>query len=100
MSNYLLIFRGRLEPESPAAQEAAWATWFQSLGSAVVDWGHRVGRFTTIGAQAPAHTGADPDPVTGYVLIEAENLEAAAEMAKGCPILQAGGHVEVGETFT
>lgn len=100
MSNYLLIFRGRLEPESPAAQEAAWATWFDSLGTAIVDRGHRVGRFTTIGAQAPTHVGTGPDPVTGYVLIQAESLEAAAEMVKACPILQAGGHVEVGETVT
>ena len=65
MSNYLPFFRGRLKPESPAAQDAAWASWFQSLGSDVVDWGHRVGRFTTIGAEAPARAGADPGPVTG-----------------------------------
>lgn len=33
--------------------------------------------------------------VTGYYLIDAESLEKAAELARGCPILQLGGSVEV-----
>jgi hypothetical protein len=37
--------------------------------------------------------------VTGYSIIEADSLDAAVELVKGCPILQSGGSVEVGETF-
>lgn len=33
----------------------------------------------------------------GYSLITAEDLEAAVALAKGCPILERGGAVEVGE---
>jgi hypothetical protein len=43
--------------------------------------------------------GAGADPLTGYILLTADSLDSAAELAKGCPILQAGGKVEVGETF-
>jgi hypothetical protein len=39
MSNYLLAFRGRLDADSPAAQEAVWAKWFQDLGPAILDMG-------------------------------------------------------------
>ena len=33
--------------------------------------------------------------VGGYTLIEARDLAHAAELAKGCPILEVGGSVEV-----
>jgi hypothetical protein len=33
--------------------------------------------------------------VAGYMIIEAQDLERALELAKGCPILEAGGSVEV-----
>jgi len=35
------------------------------------------------------------DLIGGYTLIEASDLAQAAEIAKGCPILEAGGAVEV-----
>jgi hypothetical protein len=36
--------------------------------------------------------------VTGFTIVEAADLEAAIEMARGCPILASGGRIEVGET--
>jgi len=35
------------------------------------------------------------EAIGGYILIRAETLDEAAEMAKGCPILMIGGNVEV-----
>jgi hypothetical protein len=37
--------------------------------------------------------------VTGYSIIQAGSLDAAVELAKGCPILESGGSIEVCETF-
>jgi hypothetical protein len=37
--------------------------------------------------------------LTGYSIPKADNLSAAAKMAKGCPILSGGGSMEVYETF-
>jgi len=79
-----------------------WAKWFQDLGPAgpaIVDMGHRVGRFTTVDSTGVVADGAGADPLTGYILLTADSLDSAAELAKGCPILQGGGKVEVGETF-
>ena len=97
MTNYLFAFRGTLDPDSPATQEAVWRTWFARLGEAIVDWGHRVGHCTTVRAERPAHPA--PDSLTGYLVVRAESMDQATELAKGCPILPAGGSVEVGETF-
>jgi hypothetical protein len=35
----------------------------------------------------------------GYTIVDAAGLDAAVAKAKGCPILAAGGSVEVCETF-
>jgi len=35
------------------------------------------------------------DVIGGYTLIEASDLAHASEIAKGCPILEVGGEVEV-----
>jgi hypothetical protein len=35
------------------------------------------------------------DVVRGYVKLQADSLDAAAELAKGCPVLLHGGMVEV-----
>jgi hypothetical protein len=39
------------------------------------------------------------NPASGYSLIEASDLDDAIAKAKGCPILQANGSIEVAETF-
>lgn len=35
--------------------------------------------------------------VSGYYIIEAENMEEAVELSKGCPVLRLNGSVEVRE---
>ncbi len=35
------------------------------------------------------------DVVAGYIIVQADDLSQAAELAKGCPILEVGGSVEV-----
>ena len=97
MSNYVLTFRGRADRTPDADEEAAWGQWFQELGSTVCDFGHRVGRVSALGSSG-RETGTGRDVLTGYVVITANDLEAAVAVAKGCPGLAHGGGVEVGET--
>jgi hypothetical protein len=35
------------------------------------------------------------DVVGGYIIVEADDIGQAVELSKGCPILDAGGSVEV-----
>jgi hypothetical protein len=92
MSNYVLSFRGRSDRTPSADEESAWGQWFQEISSTIVDFGHRVGRVSALG------NSTREDVLAGYVVINADDLDAAVAVAKGCPGLQSGGLVEVGET--
>ena len=50
----------------------------------------------TVTADGSSDGGASS--LTGYTIIAAADLDAATETAKGCPVLAAGGTVEVYET--
>ena len=101
MAKYLLTYRGGGMPETEAEQAAvmqAWEAWYGTLGAAVADPGNPCGAGRTIAADGSVGpVGAST--ISGYTIISAEDLDAAVGHAKGCPILAAGGSVEVSETF-
>lgn len=100
---YLLVYyggsMGQTEKER-AAQMQAWGAWFGKLGSAVADAGNP---FTptakTLGSDGKVKDGPIGQKATGYSIVEAKSLDAATEMAKGCPVLKSGGQITVYETF-
>ena len=101
MANYLLVFHGGSMPESQeegAKVTQAWTEWFGVLGDKVIDQGNPVSRVRTIAANGSVSEGG-VNPSSGYSVIKADNLDAAVELAKGCPVLQGGASVEVAETF-
>ncbi|MBV9380402.1 MAG: hypothetical protein JOY82_18785 [Streptosporangiaceae bacterium] len=95
MSKYVLAFRGQPGGVPSPEAEQAWGAWFGQLGPAIADPGNRVGATRTM----PAAHGGDPATavLTGYVVIEASDLDAAAKLAAGCPGLADGVDVEVAE---
>jgi len=99
MAKYLMAYHGgemAQTDEQRAAVMAAWGAWFGALGSAIVDPGNPCGPAMTVagdGSIAPGGSSA----LTGYSVISADSLQAASELAKGCPVLGAGGSVEVYE---
>ena len=102
MPKYLLAYHGGGMAETEAEQAkamAAWGAWFGSLGEAVVDPGNPTGPSRTLAADGSASAGGGPNPVTGYTLVTATDLESAVSLAKGCPILASGGTIEVAETI-
>ena len=102
MAKYLLIYHGGSQPESEAAGKkvmAQWVKWFATLGPAVADGGNPTGASKTIAAGGAVSNGAGSNPATGYSLLNADSLEAAVKLAKGCPHLKAGGTVRVYETI-
>jgi hypothetical protein len=101
MAKYLLVYHGggmAEGEEAQAASMAAWGAWFENLGPALADGGNPCGQAKTISGDTVSD-GGGANPATGYSLIEADSLDAAAGLAKGCPVLQSGGSVEVAETF-
>jgi hypothetical protein len=70
---------------------AAWTTWFQGMGANLVDAGKPVVERRTLG-NCPLDSLQG-----GYSLVTADDIEAAVELAEGCPGLRHGFGVEVAE---
>ncbi|MEO5634061.1 hypothetical protein [Gaiella sp.] len=100
MAKYALLYRGGGGmPETPEEGKkimAAWMTWYGALGEAVSDGGAPFGPSLSISADGGRAPNA-PSGLSGYTILTADNLEAATEMASGCPVLAGGGAVDVYE---
>ncbi len=100
MGKYVLAYRGggmaATEAEQAAAMEK-WMGWFGQLGAAVADGGNPFGPSTAVAADGS--TTAAGAGLTGYSILTADSLSAAADLAKGCPVLESGGSVEVYEAI-
>ena len=80
------------------AQMAKWGQWFGRLGSAVVDGGAPTGTAKTVGSGGSVSDGGSRG-LTGYSIVSADSLNSAVELAKGCPVLEVGGAVDVYEAI-
>jgi hypothetical protein len=101
MPKYVFAYHGGGMAETEAEQQAemaAWGAWMGSHESAWVDMGAPTGASMTVSANGSTE-GGGANPISGYGLIEAPDLQAACAIAAGCPIIGNGGTVEVAETF-
>ncbi|HEV2237414.1 MAG TPA: hypothetical protein VGR57_12200, partial [Ktedonobacterales bacterium] len=104
MAKYVMMFYGGSgmanTPEEREAVLAEWGAWYGGLGAGVADMGNpTTGQAKTVAADGSASDGGVGDAPSGYAIVEADSLDAAAGMTKGCPILTAGGKIAVYETF-
>jgi hypothetical protein len=96
MAKYVLAYKGgnmAATDEEREAAMAAWAGFLGGLGDALVDAGNPFGLSASLG------NGGGAPALTGYSIISAGSLEEATAKAKGAPVLQGGGGVEVYETL-
>lgn len=100
MANFLLVYSGGAAP-TPADRDKImqqWGGWFGKLGDKVVDPGNPTGEAKNISDGGHVHEGSGFNPpATGYSILKADSLKAAAELARGCPVLLSGGKVTVYE---
>jgi hypothetical protein len=106
MSEFVYLYRGGVEPgrspERAQQMRQKWMTWLKELGEQghIKDLGHpleRTGKLVK-GKQKTVTDGPFAEAkavIGGYTLIEAPNLEQAVELAKGCPVFEVDGAVEV-----
>jgi hypothetical protein len=100
MAKFVYAYTGGQMAETPEAQEQAmqaWGAWFGQLGSALTDGGNPFGASATV--KSGGGSAGNSSGLTGYSIIEAASLDEATAKAAGCPILQAGGAVEVHEAL-
>ena len=103
MSKFVFLYTGGGMPESEeeqAAVMAAWGVWYTGMGEAVVDPGNPLGpvvkNIVPGGVVSDGAIGIQP---SGYSIVNAASMDAAVELAKGCPILDGNGQVSVYEAF-
>lgn len=103
MAKYLFVYHGGGGAPSTSDEVKkimdAWGEWFGSMGSAVIDGGNPVGKSSTVKSDGSLVSGGGANPVSGYSLIEASSLEDAYRKAKGCPLLERGGTIEIAPTI-
>lgn len=101
MADYVLVYSGGGMPETEEEQAQvmkAWDAWFAQLGSALKDGGNPFsGQAKSISPDGAV--GEASSPASGYSIIEADSLDAAVELAKGCPVNLGGASITVYETF-
>lgn len=100
MPKFLMAYHGGTTPTSEAEVEktmAAWTAWFEAMGQAVVDPGNPVTQSYTVSESGVTENGG-ANPVSGYTVLDAADIQAACDIAKGCPMVMDGsGSVEVAE---
>ena len=103
MANFLLLYSGGSMPATEAEQKsviAAWTAWYTGLGEAVVDPGNPFTPMAkSVTSDGKVHDGPAGSMASGYTIIKAGSLDAAAALARGCPVLSRGGQITVYETF-
>jgi len=108
MKEFLLVFRidaagqqSQVSPEQMQARMKLWQDWMGSIAAQnkLVSSGNRL---TPEGRVVKANNVITNGPyveikeaIGGYIIIRADSLDEAAELSKGCPILNSGGNVEV-----
>ena len=102
MGKYVFAYRGgEGMSEDEATQKAhmeAWMGWFGALGDAVVDGGNPFTLSKTVASDGSV-SDSGGGGLGGDSIVTAADLAAAAELAKGCPVLSMGGTVDVYETI-
>ncbi|HBN30290.1 MAG TPA: hypothetical protein DD416_03485 [Rhodobacteraceae bacterium] len=100
MAKFIYAYHGGQAPSSPEEGQKvmqAWMAWFGGMGDAVVDGGNPLGMSKTLTSGGVTDDGG-ANPVSGYSIVNAADMDAAVEMAKGCPMVADGsGSVEIAE---
>ena len=100
MSNYVFAYHGGKKPESPeegAKLMAKWKSWVGGLGDAMVNPGTPLGKSKIVSSGGVSDDGGS-NTLTGFSIVKADSMDAALELAKGCPYLDLGT-IEVAEVM-
>jgi|CXWL01.1.fsa_nt_gi hypothetical protein len=100
MTDYVFAYYGEPKFESPekgAKHMAKWKAWVGGLGDALINPGAPFGKTKTV-STGGVSDGGGPKRLVGYSIVKAKSLDAALEMAKGCPHLE-HGTIDVAEAM-
>jgi hypothetical protein len=89
---------GQASPEQMQAMFAKWNAWKEKFKDNIVDWGDKL----EAGGKIVGPAGVSDGPfveakeiIGGFMIVAAESLEHAVEMAREMPAMQPGARIEV-----
>ena len=101
MPKYMLTYHGEMrmedmptDPEAIQAVMAEWDAWYRGMGDALVDGGAPISMSTAIDANGSVDA---PAMLSGYTVIQADDMAAATAIAQGSPVLPNGHAVQISE---
>jgi len=109
MKEFMFVFRAdfknmpRTSPEEMQAQTKRWMDWIGGIAAQnkLVSRGNRL---SSGGKVLKGNDIITDGPYTeikesigGYCIVKADTFDGAISLAKGCPVLNAGGNVEIRE---
>ena len=93
MPKFMMVYKGEATDMSEMSEEEAravmekWAAWMQGLGPAMADMGTPFGPGASLVDDGTSGTATS---LTGYSIVEANDMDAAKGMANGHPYLSEG----------
>ena len=102
MAKFIYLYRGPatpvsdLTPEQGAERMAAFGAWMERVGAALVDVGSPFGMSASVRDDGTEGTAGD---LTGYTIVEADDLAAAKALTAGLPFLSNGDGKHAVEIF-
>jgi hypothetical protein len=100
MPKFAFAYHGAPEfksKEDGQAHMQKWMAWMDGMGDAVIERGMPFKDAKTLSKDGVTD-GGGANPLTGITIVEAADMDAAIELAKGCPHLN-GGTIEVAEAM-
>ena len=93
MPQFMMVYKGEATDMSDMTEEevnavmAKWGAWMQGVGTALTDIGTPFGPATSIVDDGSSSTAVS---LTGYSIVEADDMAAAQRLADGHPYLSEG----------
>jgi len=104
MAKFVVVYSGgsgmSATPEEQERIMAEWGAWYGKLGASIIDGGNPFGASKHIASAGDAAAdGPGTVAATGYTIIDAGSLDAAAAACADHPHLNHGGQVHVFEAI-
>lgn len=99
MAKYMVLYSGGMgmgaSPEEQEKIMGEWGAWYEMMGPKIVDGGAPFGEAKHLKGSGIEDGTLTDNPATGYTIIDADSLDAAAAACENHPHLNHGGQVEV-----
>ena len=102
MAKYMIVYSGGMgmgaSPEEQQRIMGEWGAWYDRMGAAVVDGGAPFAEAKHLKGSGIEDGPLGDTPATGYTILEADSLDAAAAACEAHPHLNHGGQVTIYST--